>query len=557
MAGRLLVSAPVNVAMSQPHHHGRHTHADTWRQLAKLLTSERRDVGTILAFALGVGVLSVVTPAAIEALVTTVAFGVLLWPVIVLALVTLGFLAFAACLRAMQSAVAEYVQRRVFVRTARAFATAFLRCDADTLARSNPTDIVNRFLEVASVQKCVATLLVDGVQIATTTIVGLAVLAFYHPYLLVFAVVMVFLLAFLLLVVGTGGIRTSIAESAAKYEFAAWLEDLARCPRSLRSQSGLTFSAERAEERIDAYLTARRRHFSVVWRQVVFALAIEALASTALLGLGGWLVIQRQLNLGQLVAGELIVTLVLSAVSKIGKYVEVFYDLHAGLAKLAIVDQLDAEVDGGEQLPDSLGPMTVAVDAGNGEDPQRRVELAAGGHAAMNANAGSTAWLEALALLRSSPAGTFELDGIDGRSLDRPAAREQVALVGPAETFAGTVAENLRTGRTAISAADLRAALETVGLASRIARLPLGMATPLAADGFPLDPVEAARLTLARAIAGHPRLLLIDRLLDGFDLDGDAALTDSLFGPSSPWTLVVASTRDDVRRRCDSTLEAS
>jgi ABC-type multidrug transport system fused ATPase/permease subunit len=181
--------------MSQPHHHGPHTPADTWRQLAKLLASERRDVATILAFALGVGLLSVVTPAAIEALVNTVAFGVLLWPVIVLALVTLGFLAFAACLRAMQSAVAEYVQRRVFVRTARAFVTAFLRCDADTLARSNPTDIVNRFFEVAAVQKCVATLLVDGVQIAMTTIVGLAVLAFYHPYLLVFAVVMVFLLA--------------------------------------------------------------------------------------------------------------------------------------------------------------------------------------------------------------------------------------------------------------------------------------------------------------------------------------------------------------------------
>lgn len=514
-------------------------------------------MATILAFALGVGLLSVVTPAAIEALVNTVAFGVLLWPVIVLALVTLGFLAFAACLRAMQSAVAEYVQRRVFVRTARAFVTAFLRCDADTLARSNPTDIVNRFLEVASVQKCVATLLVDGVQIATTTIVGLAVLAFYHPYLLVFAVVMVFLLAFLLLVLGTGGIRTSIAESAAKYEFAAWLEDLARCPRSLRSQSGLTFSAERAEERIDAYLTARRRHYSVVWRQVVFGLAIEALASTALLGLGGWLVIQRQLNLGQLVAGELIVTLVLSAVSKLGKYAEVFYDLHAGLAKLAIVDRLEAEVDGGEQLPDSTGPMTVAIDAGNGEAPHRRVELAAGCHAAMNANADSTAWLEALALQSSPPAGTFELDGIDGRSLDRPAAREQVALVSAPETFAGTVAENLRAGRPSISAADLRAALETVGLASRIARLPLGMATSLAADGFPLDPIEAARLTLARAIAGHPRLLLIDRLLDGFDLDGDGGLTDSLFGPSSPWTLVVASTRDDVRRRCDTTLEAS
>lgn len=512
-------------------------------------------MATILAFALGVGLLSVVTPAAIEALVNTVAFGVLLWPVIVLALVMFGFLAFSACLRAMQSAVAEYVQRRIFVRTARAFVTAFLRGDADALARSNPTDVVNRFFEVASVQKCLATLLVDGVRIAMTTLVGLAVLAFYHPYLLVFAVVMVFLLAFLLLVLGSGGIRTSIAESAAKYEFAAWLEDLARCPRSLRGRSGLDFAAARAEERIGDYLAARRRHYSVVWRQLVFALVIEAVASTALLGLGGWLVIQRQLNLGQLVAGELIVTLVLSAVSKIGKYVEVFYDLHAGLAKLAIVEGLATEVDGGEALPDSDGPMSVTIEPGDGAEPRTRIALAAGGRGALPAGAGSTAWLESLALLRCPPSGTFELDGIDGRSLDRPAAREQVALVGPAETFTGTVAENLRAGRQEITASDLRAALETVGLSARVARLPLGMATPLDADGFPLDPAEAARLTLARAIVGRPRLLLVDRLLDGIDLRAEDALADTLFGHSAPWTLVVASARDDVRRRCDSPLE--
>ncbi len=543
--------------MSQSPKHDPHAPVDTWRQLTRLLASERGDVATILAFALGVGVLSVVTPAAIEALVNTVAFGVLLWPVVVLSLVMFGFLAFSACLRAMQSAVAEYVQRRVFVRTARTFVTAFLRCDADTLARSNPTDVVNRFFEVASVQKCLATLLVDGVQIAMTTIVGLAVLAFYHPYLLVFAVVMVFLLAFLILVLGAGGVRTSIAESAAKYEFAAWLEDLARCPRSLRSESGLTFSAERAEERIDAYLVARRRHYSVVWRQVVFALAIEAVASTALLGLGGWLVIQRQLNLGQLVAGELIVTLVLSAVSKIGKYVEVFYDLHAGLAKLSIVDTLQSEVDGGELLPDESGPMRVAIDPGNTDSLQSSFQLPPGGRSALVAGAESTAWLESLALLRSPPSGTVELDGIDGRSLNRPAAREHMTLVGPAETFAGTVAENLRAGRTDVSAADLRVALETVGLASRIARLPLGMATPLAPDGFPLDPTETARLALARAIASQPRLLLIDRLLDGLDLASPEPLADSLFGPSAPWTLVVASAREDVRQRCVSPREAS
>ena len=77
----------------------------------------------IFALALGVGLLSIVTPAAIEALVNVVAFGVLLWPVIVLALLMLAFLCFAAVLRAMQVLAVEYMQRRIFARTANAFAT--------------------------------------------------------------------------------------------------------------------------------------------------------------------------------------------------------------------------------------------------------------------------------------------------------------------------------------------------------------------------------------------------------------------------------------------------
>lgn len=535
----------------------RHRHAPpTWPLLVRLLAVERADILSILVFALGVGLLSVVTPAAIEALVNTVAFGVLLWPVVVLASVMLGFLAFAATLRAMQSAVAEYLQRRVFVRTARSFVDGFLRSDAEVLARTSPTNIVNRFFEVASVQKCLATLLVDGVQIVMTTIVGLAVLAFYHPYLLVFAVVMVVLLAFLLFVLGAGGIRSSIAESAAKYDFAAWLEDLARCPRTLRTASGLEYAEHRAEEGIEAYLAARKRHYSIVWRQMLFALAIEAVASTTLLGLGGWLVIQRQLNLGQLVAGELIVTLVLSAVSKIGKYVEVFYDLHAGLAKLAIVDELTPETDGGEALPSTAGPIGVVAELPDGHGGTRLLKATPGSRLSMATGAATTSLLESFALLQAPASGTVELDSIDSRSLDGPGAREQIALVGPAETFAGTVAENLRAGRANVTAGDLREAIDAVGLSSRISRLPLGMATPLDSDGYPLDHNESTRLTLARAIAGHPRLLLIDRTLDTLDLESPPILAATLFDPQAPWTLIVATSRDDVRSRCQAALEA-
>jgi ABC-type bacteriocin/lantibiotic exporter with double-glycine peptidase domain len=532
-----------------------------------VLRLERRDVFTILMFALGVGLLSIVTPAAIEALVNTVAFGVLLWPVIALALVMLAFLAFSATLRAMQVFVAECLQRRVFVRTANEFATRFATAEIESFDGRNPTDIVNRFFEVATVQKSLATLLVDGIGIVMITVVGLIVLAFYHPYLLTFALVMVTMVAFMLGVLGIGGVRTSIRESRAKYDTAAWLEEIAKCPHAFRFGKGGALAVQRAEQLAGDYITARRGHFRVVWRQTIFALLLEAIASTILLGLGGWLVINRQLNLGQLVAGELIVTLVLTALSKIGKYLEIFYDLQASLDKLGIIEQLTLEPVGGEQLSDSPTPLGVVAEihrpretpTGAAGAATLRLKALPGERVAVSGPPGSgkTFLLETLALLRVPREGLIEFDSIDARSLDRARARLQLAIVSRAESFAGTVAENIRVGRDELSAADVRQALSMVGLADRVARMPHGVAMPLASDGLPLSTNELARLTIARAIAGRPRLLLIDGLLDGLDIRACPELLESLFDRAAPWTLVIVTARDDIKARCDKTVEWS
>ena len=536
-------------------HHSGSPAIRPWARLMDLLRLERRDVWTILAFALGVGLLSIVTPAAIEALVNTVAFGVLLWPVVVLALVMLAFLVFSAMLRGMQVVVAEYIQRRIFARNAHEFTVRFAKAEIGSFDGRNPTDIVNRFFEIASVQKAITSLLVEGVAIVMITVVGLAVLAFYHPYLLTFAIVLVALVIFLVTVLGIGGVRTSIKESYAKYDMAAWLEEIAKCPHTFRFGKGGNLAIDRANELAGAYIDARKTHFRVVWRQTLFALLLEAIASTVLLGLGGWLVINRQLNLGQLVAGELLVTLVLTALSKIGKYIEIFYDLQASLDKLGVVATLTLEPAGGERLPESDRPLRVVAEIRRGEKVQR-LEAEAGERVAVvgPSGYGKTFLLETLALLRVPQEGLLEFDSIDARSLDRSATRLNIALVGQAETFAGTVAENIRVGRAELSAADVRRALEMVGLAETVARLPHGVATPLGSDGLPLSTNELLRLSIARAIAGRPRLLLIDGLLDGLDMRDCPELVDSLFDRSAPWTLVIVTARDEIVKRCDKTV---
>ena len=534
------------------------------RRLGDALRFERADVWTVVTFAVAVGVLSIVTPAAIEALVNTVAFGVQLWPVVVLAGVMLAFLTLAAALRAMQLYVVECLQRRFFIRTADAFADHFARAEIEAFDGRNPTDIVNRFFEVASVQKALATLLVDGIGVFMITLVGLAVLAFYHPYLLTFAAVMAGLVFFLLTVLGLGGVRTSIAESYAKFDVAAWLEELAKCPHTFRFGRGGELAHQRADDLAAAYIVARRRHFAVIWRQTLFALLLEAVAMTVLLGLGGWLVIQRQLTLGQLVAGELIVALVLAAISKSGKYIETFYDLQASLDKLGVIDQLTLEPHGVETLPAADRPMRLVAEVrprrpGGDGGEMRRLDIRPGERVAITGPSGSgkTWLLETLALLRVPTEGLLEFDGLDARSLDRAGTRLQLAYVGQTETFADTVAENIRVGRDDLTAADIRRALEMVGLADTVARLPHGVGTPLASDGLPLSANDISRLSIARALAGRPRLLLVNGMLDRLDLRTCPELLESLFDRSAPWTLVIVTARDDIKARCDRTVEWS
>ena len=523
-----------------------------------ILRLERRDVYMIFAFALGTGLLSIATPAAIEALVNVVAFGVLLWPVIVLALVMLAFLLFAALLRAMQVLVVEYLQRRIFARTAHDFAVRFAKAEIESFDGRNPTDIVNRFFEVASEQKALATLLVEGTAVVMITIVGMAVLSFYHPYLLTFALVLVGLVVFLLGVLGIGGVRTAITESYAKFDVAGWLEEIAKCPHTFRFGRGGSVAIDRAAELTSHYISCRRQHFRVVWRQTIFALVLEAIASTVLLGLGGWLVISRQLTLGQLVAGELIVTLVLTALSKSGKYLEIFYDLQASLDKLGVIDDLPLEPDVGERLPDRDEPMQVVAEIHHGERV-KRLEARPGQRIAITGKSGcgKTFLLETLALLRVPHKGLLEFDGIDARSLNQAASRLRIALVGHTDTFAGTVAENIRVGRGELSAADIREALQMVGLHYRVNRLPQGVSTMLSSDGLPLSTNEILRLTIARAIAGKPRLLLIDGVLDGLDIHDCPELITSLFVRENPWTLVVVTARDTITNSCDVTVDWS
>lgn len=533
-------------------------------RLRLLLLPERRDIAAVVAYAAAVAVLSLATPIAVESLVNTVAFGILMGPVVIIAGILMACLGLAAAIRAMQVYVVECIQRRLFVRVVADYAHRLPRIKLESFDHRYGPELGNRFFDVINVQKSLAFLLLDGVALAVTALVGMAVLAFYHPFLLGFDILLILLIAFTLFVLGWGGVPTCLHESHAKYDVAAWLEELLRCPRAFRFAGGRQLALEKADRLAGEYVAARRDHFRVVWRQTLFSLGLQVVASTALLGLGGYLVISRQLTLGQLVAAELIVALVVASVAKLGKYAESYYDLLAAAEKLGLVTDLPLEREGGEALPAGTGGMDVrvhGVDLVSHRTPASWLKwhVAPGEKVAVIGppRSGKTTLFEILCGLREPGHGVVELDGVDTRGVSLDQMQGMVALVEGSDIFTGSVLENVRVGRPHLTPGDVRDALRIVGLTGAVNDLPAGLGTHLTPGGGPLSASQTLRLTLARALVGRPRLLILDGVLDALDPGECPELLASLFGHTAPWTLIVASNDPSVIEMCDRSLDLS
>lgn len=533
-------------------------------RLARVLRPEWNDIWLILVFAFFAGVLSLSTPIAVEALVNTVAFGRLLQPIVVLAALLFGFLAFAGGMQAMQTYVAEVIQRRLFARVSADLAYRLPSVDASRLDGAYAPELVNRFLDVVTLQKAVAQLLLDGVNIILATLVGMTVLAFYHPWLLGFDVLLLALVISGLLLLGRNAIRTGIDESKYKYRLTAWLEDLTRCPTAFKSEGGAEFAADRANLITTSYLRHRRSHFAILFRQILFVLGLQAVAGTVLLGGGGWLVIQGQLSLGQLVAAELIVSMILASMAKVGKHLESFYDLVAAVDKLGILFDLPMERhDGLMALEPEADGLAVAIkniriSSARGLVQQGlSLEVPAGGRVALfgASNSGKSAVCDYLYGARKPELGRVTICGIAPTELRPDILRGSVALAAEPQIFEGTLADNVHLRRRRVGTKECLAALETVGVLDECLELPQGLDTPLTPAAAPLSGTQQRLLMLARAIAAAPRLLLIDGTFDALpDEELDHALSEIL-NPERPWTVVIATGRRDIAKRVDRVIE--
>jgi len=548
--------------------HGGHPHVSPVRRLIALMRPESTELWTLVVFSAITGLLYLALPLAVNAFISNLSFGTRSGPflqgLVVLGVVLLLCLAVAAALRGLQHTVVEVVQRRIFVRLGSDLAHRIPHVDLAAMDRVHAPELVNRFLDVITVQKSASMLLLTGVNLILSTIIGLTVLAFYHPFLLAFSIVLVTALAGIVFLLGRRALGTSIVESKRKYEVVDWLEELARHPRVFKGPGGLELATSRADGLVRSYLDARRAHFRILLRQISSLLALEVVAATLLLVVGGWLVLDQQLTLGQLVASEIIVSAIVASISKLGKQFEAWYDAVAAVDKLGHLVDLPLERSDGETPADGddaarivATELTHARFGGPPNFAPLDFEIEPGDRVAVLGarGSGTSSVLEMLVGMRRPHHGSVSVDGLDVRSWHLPSLRRGACLLRSGDLVTGTIAENIRLGRPEIGPVETQEAIERVGLGPTIRALPDGLATVLVTGGLPLTGRQRARLLVARAIAMRPRLLLVDELLDGLDAKTTEDLLDALLSPDLPSTVFLATRDPELASRFHRTIE--
>jgi ABC-type bacteriocin/lantibiotic exporter with double-glycine peptidase domain len=533
-----------------------------YRRLLRFWNLERHDITVALVFGCAMAVTSLAVPIAAQALVNIVAATAMVQPLVMLGIMLLIALVAVGILQTMQIVVVERIHQRLWVRTASDWLRRLPRYSREARQRVSTHELANRFFDVCLLQKDTVSLLLDGTSLVLTTGASLVLLAFYHPWLLVFDVVLV---VGIIGVIATGWHAGSRAdeESFSKYDLFAWIDDVAGGRLLFASARGRAFADARGELLLRKWLAARRLYFKSILRQITSGIALQVIATVGLLTLGGYLVIERQLTFGQLVAASVLVTVIGSGLTRLGRQLDPIYEAAAVAATFAKNLDEKLEQEGGLLLPPrdeglavelrdrNTGKVVVAV------EPGQRLGLigGTGSHSRLLDllyGLYGTQRLEAIDAL---------LDGIETHVLDPESLRGQVALVRGQEIVWAKVRENLDLGLGSDDK-ELLELLELVYLRERLLGLPQGLDTLLIgdSDGGPLEESELRRIVLVRALLAKPRLLLLDRGLDGLGLDAQqrGRLFDWLFDRGRPWTLIVSTGSQEcaeVLGRCDNRIE--
>lgn len=537
------------------------------KRFFKLLSLDKKDLTRVYVFALMSGGIALTLPLAIQGIISQImAAQVATSLYVLIALVCLATV-FSGIFQVMQLRILEDIQRRIFTRTSFEFAYKIPRFRIENFSSEYPPELINRFFDIFLVEKNLPKIILDLSVSIISIMLGLVLLSFYHPFFVFFGFMLLGFLYIVFRYTGERGFTTKMKESSYKYKLAGWLEELGRSLVTFKIANEPNVSLYKADKIIGDYLDVREKHFGVLLTQYGMAITFKVLIITGLLIMGAYLVILQEINLGQFVAAEIIIFIVISAVERLIYTLRSVYEVLVGMEKISQVLSLPIESEIGINFKDVDTGLGISLKTQNLNYytfnksakalSNLNLNITSGERVCVVGNNGSgkSTLVHLLSGIYCDYTGSLSFNDIPAQNYEVSSLRSKIGCCFyPEDIFAGTITENIILGNNDLYQSMVHC-LESLGLMKFVNSLPAGFDTIMYPENRRYPKSVIKKIILARNIIKQPRLLILDDLLMQIQQEERQKLIEYLVDKKHNWTVILISNDINIASACDRIIE--
>ncbi len=536
-------------------------HSHPLKRLWDLILLEKQEITSIYFYAILGGLVQLSLPLGVQAIIGFVLGATMVTSIYVLiTLVVLGVLT-VGLLQINQMKMIEKIQQKIFVRNAFEFAECIPRFDLLKVDNYYLPEKANRFFDTNNIQKGLSKLLLDIPIASIQILLGLLLLSLYHPIFIAFGLLLVLLLAIILKVTSYQGLATSIEESNYKYAVVGWLEEMARVLKSFKFSQGTHLNLQKTDNYVVGYLTARTSHFKVLLFQYKTLVLFKVMITATMLMVGTYLLLSQKLNIGEFIAAEIVILMVIAAVEKLIGSLESVYDVITGLEKIASVAETALEEDGSTLMDAKNKGIAIEMkDCGfaypGGKHLLSDINISIESNSLVcisgSEGSGKTTFLKLMSGNYSDFDGSIILNRLPINAYNLASLRANIGVyLHTQEIFNATLWENISMGRAEVTPESIAALSEQMGIEHLLHQQDMGYETYIDPTGKKLSSTMIKKILLLRAFAHKPHLLLLEEPWMGLEENIKNTMIRFLEEQKKSATLFVTSNEEDFAKKCD------
>jgi ATP-binding cassette, subfamily B, bacterial len=349
------------------------------------------------------------------------------------------------------------------------------------------------------------------------------------------------------------GFDTNMVSSDYKYKTAGWLQEVARGSKTFRYSKGSALHMQKSDLLISEFLESRTAHFKILttqyWSLIVFKILIVATMLIA----GTWLLLNQQINVGQFIAADIVIILIINSVEKLIATMDNVYDSLTSIEKLSKIVDCKVEDSGSLHFSNTDGCSINFKDVGfvypNGSVAFLHVEFSlaknqilcikgpsgVGRSTVLRLLTGAYTGFSGSILLNQIPIGNYSLKDLRANT---------GIMLNEQDIFRGSILENLTMGNTDIPMSDITNLADKIGFTDFIISNKSGYDTVLDPTGKRLNESVKQNIKLMRALLGKPTLLLLEKPLEHLNNKQQIVMMNYLRKESNATVIIISNDKD-------------